>query len=110
MANPNKVYETTPNLNHLKSQLISNTSNAYISDNSLPILFKLWILPNYHYHTKSQVILQLKISNSHIISTISKYMIPPKISTNLNHFKGLNLSQFSSDFVQSLDSTSQDQP
>ena len=94
MTNPNKVYDTTPNFNHLKSQLISTTSNAYISDNSQPILFKLWILPHYHYHTKSQVILQLKISKSHIISTISKYMIPLKISTNLNHFKCLYLSQF----------------
>merc|ERR1712030_95085 len=44
MTNPNKVYNTTPNLNHLKSQLISTTSNAYISDNSQPILFKLWIM------------------------------------------------------------------
>merc|ERR1711984_6010 len=44
MTNPNKVYDTTPNLNHLKSQVISTTSNAYISDNSQPILLKLWIL------------------------------------------------------------------
>merc|ERR1711984_8315 len=28
MTNPNKVYDTTPNLNHSKSQLISTTSNA----------------------------------------------------------------------------------
>ena len=68
MTNPNKVYDTTPNLNHLKSQLISTTSNAYISDNSQPILFKLWILhprtnpskvydsiPNFN-HFKSQLI------------------------------------------------------
>ena len=75
MTNPSKIYDTTPNLNHLKSQLISTTSNAYISDNSQPILFKLWILPHYHYHTKSQVILQLKISKSHIISTISNAYI-----------------------------------
>ena len=57
MTNPNKVYDTTPNLNHLKSQLISTTSNAYISDNSQPILFKLWILhprtnPNKVFNTK----------------------------------------------------------
>ena len=38
MTNPNKVYDTRPNLNHLKSQIISTTSNAYISDNSQPII------------------------------------------------------------------------
>merc|ERR1711984_57282 len=31
MTNPNKVYNTTPNLNHFKSQLISTTCNPYIS-------------------------------------------------------------------------------
>ena len=31
MTNPNKVYDTTPNLNHFKSQLISTTCNPYIS-------------------------------------------------------------------------------
>jgi len=44
MTNPNKVYDTTPNLNHSNSQLIATTSNAWISVNSQPILFKLWIL------------------------------------------------------------------
>ena len=32
MTNPNKVYDTTPNLNHFKSQLISTTCNYYISN------------------------------------------------------------------------------
>ena len=42
---------------------------------------------------------------------ITKYMIPLWISTtqNLNQFKCLNNSKFSTDFVQNLDSTSQDQ-
>ena len=68
MTNPNKVYDTTPNLNHSKSQLISTTSNPQISVNYKPILFKLWILnpmtnPNKVYdttqnlnHSKSQLI------------------------------------------------------
>ena len=31
MTNPEKVYDTTPNLSHFKSQLISTTCNPYIS-------------------------------------------------------------------------------
>ena len=52
MTHFNKVYDTTPNLNHSKSQLISTNSNAYIGDNSQLILFKLWILHPRTNHNK----------------------------------------------------------
>ena len=56
MTNPNKVYDTTLNLKHTKSQLISTTSNAYILVNSQPIWVQIWILhlmtsPNKVYDT-----------------------------------------------------------
>merc|ERR1712030_207000 len=73
MTNPNKVYDTTSNLNHsFKSHQISTNpttsnlkistiSNAYISNNSQmiwvkPILVKFWIInlmtkPNKPYDT-----------------------------------------------------------
>ena len=41
MTNLNKVYDTKPNLNLLKSQLISITSNVQISVNSQLIVFKI---------------------------------------------------------------------
>ena len=44
MINPSKIYDTTPNLNDLKSQLISTTSKNYISDNSHPIVYNFLIL------------------------------------------------------------------
>ena len=79
MTKPNKVYDTTPNLNHFKSQLISTTYILYLS----------------------------KFSNS--FGQILYSTTQDKILTNLNHFKCLNLSQFLTDFIQTLDSKSYDQ-
>ena len=62
MTNPNKVYDTTPNLNQSKSQLISV--------NLQPILVNIWILhlmtiPNKVYDTTPN----LKHLKSQLIST-----------------------------------------
>merc|ERR1712030_38628 len=67
MTNPNIVYDTTPNLNHIKSQLISSTSNAYISINSTPILVKLRIIPfhNQSYQIELYKLIILLTSNLH---------------------------------------------
>ena len=95
MTNPNKVYDTIPNLNHLKSQPISITCDPYISVNSQPIWIKLWILhlmtnPNKVYDTTPN------------LNNFFK-------SANLNYFKCFYLCQFSTDLDQTLDSTSYDQ-
>ena len=76
MTNPNKVYDNTPNLKHLKSQVISTTSNAYISVNFKLIFFKFGILhlmtnPNKVYYTTPN----LNHLKSQLISTTSNAYI-----------------------------------
>merc|ERR1712208_86538 len=71
------------------------SSNVYISLISQPILVKFWILhpmrnPNKVYDTTPNL----------------RQSQPHEISTNLNHFKCLNHSQFLTDFGQILDSAS----
>ena len=72
MTKLNKVNDTTPNLNLLKSQLISITSNVQISVNSQLIVLKHLNFDSTSNKTKSQL---------------------------LNYFKCSNFSQFSTDFV-----------
>merc|ERR1712208_268253 len=97
MGNPNKVYDTTPNLHNTESQLIpqlqisksqqiSTTSKAFISANSQPIWVKLWIL---HLITKPNKVYFTTPNLNHFKSQL--------ISTSCNYYIS---SQFSTDFVQ----------
>ena len=86
-----------PQLQKSKSQIISSTSNAYISVNYIQFC------SNFGFYISRPI--------------LTKYIIPHQISinpktSNLNKsqpIQMLNLSQFSSNFVQTLDFTSQDQ-
>ena len=69
-------HQISDNLNHIKSQLISTTSNAQISVNYQRIQIKFWILhrmtnPNKVYDTTPN----LNHSKSQIISTTSNAQI-----------------------------------
>ena len=77
MTNPNKIYDTTPNLNHLKSQLISTTSNAYTSVN---YKFNLRNLPNWN---------QVQIYQSQAKQTFNQVPLQD-LNLNLNPSPNLN--------------------
>ena len=93
MTNSNIVYDTTPNLNHLKSQLISTTSNASISDNSQPNL------SNFGFYIPGLILINYIIPHQISSNPTTSNL---KISNNLNNLKFLYLKQFSTDLGQLL--------
>ena len=80
-VNPNKVYDTTPNLNHFKSQLISTTCNYYISSE---------FSANFVQNLDSTYITKYK--KPHQIST-NPTTSNIKISTNSNAYISVNSQQ-----------------
>merc|ERR1711888_284908 len=103
MGNHNKVYDTTPiSTNPTTSNLnISQPLQMLRSQSSLN-----QFCSNFGFYI-SGPILTMYIIPHQISTNLTSSNI--KISTNLNYFKCFYLRKFSTNFVQTLDSTSQGQ-